>query len=146
MSKYYQGFYIPEHPEKYAGNVKEIVYRSGWELQTMIRFDRTPSVILWNSEGLAIPYRSPLDSKVHRYFPDFLIKVKDRTGAVKTYMIEIKPYTQTQLRTPKRQTRKFLNEVVTYSINRAKWAAAEEFCKGQGWIFQVITEKDTYFI
>lgn len=146
MKKYYQGRYTPEHPEKYAGNVNDIVYRSGWELQTMIRFDRTESVILWNSEGLAIPYRSPLDNEIHRYFPDFVIKVKDRTGQIKVYMIEIKPHAQTKLRTQKRNTRKFLSEVATFAVNTAKWAAAKEFCKGQGWIFEVLTEKDHPFI
>ena len=145
MKKYYQGRYTPENPKKYAGNVNQIIYRSGWELQVMVKFDRTDSVILWNSEGLAIPYRSPLDGEVHRYFPDFLIKVREKSGAIKTYLIEVKPHAQTQLRAQKRNTRKFITEVATYAVNRAKWAAAEEFCKDQGWTFQVITEKDQSF-
>lgn len=146
MKEYHQGIYTPENPQKYAGNVKQIIYRSGWELQAMIRFDRTESVVLWNSEGLAIPYVSPLDGQQHRYFPDFLIRVRDRHGVEKTWLIEVKPFAQTQLRTPKRNTRKFLNEVAQYSINRAKWAAAQEFCKDQGWTFRVITEKDENFV
>ena len=145
MTNYHQGRYKPENPQKYAGNVNQIIYRSSWELQVMIKFDRTDSVILWNSEGLAIPYLSPLDGEIHRYFPDFLIKVREKTGVEKTYLIEIKPHSQTHLRTQKRNTRKFLNEVATYSINRAKWAAADLFCKEQGWTFKVITEKDESF-
>lgn len=144
--QYHQGRYIPENPQKYAGNINEIVYRSGWELQMMIKLDRTPSVILWNSEGLAIPYVSPLDGRVHRYFPDMLIRVKDRSGITKTHLLEIKPHAQTQLRTPKRQTKKFLTEVTTYAVNKAKWEAAQEFCKDQGWEFHIITEKDHSFL
>lgn len=143
--KYYQGKYKPEHPEKYAGNVNDIVYRSGWELQVMIKLDRSPSVILWNSEGLEIPYRSPLDGRIHRYFPDMTVRVKDREGKIKTYLFEVKPHAQTELRTQKRNTKKYLNEVATYAVNRAKWAAAEEFCKDQGWNFQLITEKNNSF-
>jgi hypothetical protein len=141
MKHYHQGRYTPEHPEKYAGNPKDIVYRSSWELKVMVSLDRNPSVILWNSEGLAIPYRSPLDEKIHRYFPDLLVKVKNKDGRLHTILIEIKPHAQTELRTTKRNTRKFLNEAATYVVNRAKWAAAEEFCKDQGWEFKVLTEK-----
>lgn len=146
MKKYYQGRYKPENPKKYAGDVNEIIYRSGWELQLMTKFDRSDSVILWNSEGLVVPYRSPLDGEMHRYFPDFLIKVKDRGGKVKTWLIEVKPHGQTQLRSTNRNTRKFLHEAATFAVNQAKWAAAEEFCKDQGWTFQVITEKNHLFL
>jgi hypothetical protein len=112
----------------------------------MKQFDTSESVVLWNSEGIVVPYRSPLDGEVHRYFPDFLIKVKDRGGVVKTWMIEVKPHGQTQLRGTKRNTRKFLSEVATFAVNQAKWAAADEFCKDQGWTFQVITEKHHSFL
>lgn len=146
MSRYQQGRYTPEQPHKYAGNVHDIVYRSSWELKVMIRLDRDPAVVYWNSEGLAIPYRSPLDEKVHRYFPDFIFKVRARDGSLKTWICEVKPHAQTQLRTQKRNTRKFLSEVATYAVNQAKWKAAEEFCKDQGWFFQVLTEKGEKFV
>ncbi len=112
----------------------------------MNKFDQHPGVILWNSEGLAIPYISPIDGQQHRYFPDFLIRVQLSSGITNTYLIEVKPHAQTELRVPKRQTRKFLNEVKTYAINNAKWYAAREFCKEQGWTFQIVTEKDYQFI
>lgn len=143
---YIQGKFTPRYPEKYAGDVKNIVYRSGWELQIMTKLDMSPSVVLWNSEGLEIPYFSPVDNRMHRYFPDLLVKIKGKTGDISIYLIEIKPYSQTQLRTPKKQTRKFLNEVVTFATNKAKWNAAEKFCKEQGWTFRVLTEKDHSFI
>lgn len=144
--EYVQGRFTPRHPQKYAGNVKDIVYRSSWELQMMNKFDLHPNVILWNSEGLAIPYVSPVDGRTHRYFPDFLIKIQLPDGTTRTYLLEVKPHAQTQLRTPKRQTRKFIQEVATYAVNKAKWYAAEEFCKDQGWTFKVITEKEGSFI
>ena len=144
--QYNQGRFIPRNPHKYAGNIHDICYRSGWELQLMILFDTNESIVTWNSEGLAIPYYSPVDGKRHRYFPDFLVRVKDKHGNFKTFLLEVKPHAQTQLRTQGRQTRKLLNETVTFVTNQAKWAAAEEFCKDQGWTFKVITEKDHSFI
>lgn len=143
--EYHQGKFTPRHPEKYAGDVKNIIYRSSWELQVMSKLDLSPSVLLWNSEGLAIPYRSPVDGRMHRYFPDLLVKVRVATNITKTYLIEIKPHAQTELRTPKRQTKKFLAEVSTFAVNQAKWHAAKEFCLDQGWEFEVITEKNVQF-
>ena len=46
-------------------------------------------------EVIIIPYRSPVDGKVHRYFPDFYIKVTESMGYTKKYIIEIKPKKQT---------------------------------------------------
>ena len=111
MKKYHQGRFTPVNPKKYAGNVNDIVYRSGWERQLMIKFDTSPSVILWNSEGVVVPYRSPVDGEVHRYFVDFIIKVQSRDKTVKTWLIEVKPYAQTIPPTNRKRTRKFLNEV-----------------------------------
>lgn len=142
MSRYYQGRFTPVNPLKYAGNVNDIVYRSNWERQMMVKFDTEPSVVLWNSEGVVVPYRSPVDGRLHRYFVDFLIRVQDRKGIQRTYLLEVKPHAQTVLRAPRKQTRKFLAEVATYAINQAKWSAATAFCEEQGWTFQVITEKD----
>lgn len=146
MGHYLQGRFKPINPKKYAGDVNNIIFRSGWEFQLMTKFDTLDSVLTWNSEGLVIPYRSPLDGRVHRYFPDFLIKVKDRAGVVKTWLLEVKPHAQTQLRETNRNTRKFLVEAATYAVNQAKWKAADEFCKDQGWTFQVITEKHHSFL
>lgn len=146
MKKYYQGHYKPKNPKKYAGDINEIIYRSGWELQLMAKFDQSDSVVLWNSEGLVVPYRSPLDGEMHRYFPDFLIKVRYKDGTFKTWLLEVKPSNQTTLRGTNRHTRKFLNEAATFVVNQAKWAAAEAFCKDQGWTFQVVTEKNHLFL
>ncbi len=103
--------------------------------------DDNPNVIWWGSEELPIPYYSPVDKKKHRYFPDFIAKMRKADGTVMTYIIEVKPEKQTQPPTQKRKTKTFLQEAITYEINKAKWFAAEEFCKDHGWQFLILTEK-----
>jgi hypothetical protein len=139
----YKGFYKPKNPQKYKGDVSSIIYRSSWERSCMNYFDNNPSIIEWQSEELFIRYRSPIDGKVHRYFPDFKIKVKDSNGKIITYLIEVKPYYQTQPPTVKsRKTKRYINEVKTYGINTSKWHAAELYCADRGWRFQIITEHE----
>jgi hypothetical protein len=95
----------------------------------------------WGSEEFWIPYRSPVDNKVHRYFPDFIIKVKEQNGDIKTYVIEVKPKRQTmEPKVPKRKTKSWLYEMKTYAVNQAKWKAAQEFCADRLIEFKVITE------
>ena len=103
--------------------------------------DEHPGVIWWASEELPIPYKSPIDQKVHRYFPDFIAKIR-QTGKETTIVIEVKPFKQTQKPTQKRRTKRFLEEAATYAINQEKWRAADLFCKEHGWQFKIITEKD----
>ena len=90
----YKGLFKPKNPSKYKGNVNEIVYRSSWEKKMMIYCDTTASVVEWGSEELVIPYVSPWDGRYHRYFPDFYVKVKDRSGKLQKYIIEVKPKNQ----------------------------------------------------
>jgi hypothetical protein len=138
----YKGWFRPKNPNKYKGNANNIVYRSNWELQVMKQLDANPNVLWWASEELPIPYVSPVDNKVHRYFPDFIVRTKRKDGSEQTTIIEVKPYKQTIEPTRKRKTRTYLNEVVTYAVNVEKWKAAELFCKEHGWKFQIITEKE----
>jgi hypothetical protein len=142
----YKGKFTPRNPQKYRGNPTNIIYRSSWEARAMRYFDMTDNVLEWQSEELAIPYKSPIDGKWHRYFPDFIIKVKDKNSITKTLMIEIKPNHQTKQPIPKkigqRTTKKYLNEVVTYAINSRKWEAAQEYCKDRKWEFVILTEKE----
>lgn len=138
----YKGKFLPKNPQKYAGNVNNIIWRSTWERQVMGQLDLNENVLLWASEELVIRYLNPIDKKVHRYFPDFVVKVKTRTNEIKTYVLEVKPDAQTRQPTRKRKTKKFLSEAITYEINKAKWLAAEEFCKDRGWIFKLVTEHD----
>ena len=142
MSKTYKGKYRPKFPSKYLGDPTNIVYRSSWERQCMVYFDNNPNILEWGSEEIVIPYRSPLDRRVNRYFVDFIIKAKTSNG-IQTTLIEVKPFKQTQEpKIPKRKTKRFLNEVTTYLVNEAKWKAAQEFCKDRKWKFQIITENE----
>ena len=139
----YKGKFRPHNIKKYRGDHKGIIYRSLWELRFMRYCDNTPSILEWASEELIIPYRSPVDGKKHRYFPDFWLKVKTAEGEIKESVIEIKPKIQTK--PPKKRskvTRKYLREVKTWGINEAKWKAAEAFCKDRDWSLKIITEKD----
>jgi hypothetical protein len=138
----YKGWFRPKNPKKYKGDATNVVYRSNWELRVMKHFDEDPNVLWWASEELVIPYRSPVDQRMHRYFPDFIARVRQKTGKEKTIVIEIKPEKQTKKPIQKRQTRRFLEEAATYAINQEKWRAADIFCQKEGWDFMVLTEKD----
>jgi hypothetical protein len=143
MKKFLQGKYTPKFPEKYKGNPYEIYYRSSWERKFCTYCDLNENVLEWQSEEKCIPYRSPVDGKIHRYFPDFLIKVKDVNGSIKKYVIEIKPKKQTvPPPKPKRQTKKYIQEVYEYARNQSKWEAARDWCMDRGYEFKVITEKE----
>lgn len=135
----YQGKYTPSFPQKYKGNPRNIIYRSSWEYKFMKFCDITPTVLEWGSEEIFIPYISPVDGKRHRYFPDFYVKIKGKGK----YIVEVKPFYQTQEpKTQQRHTKKYIREVVTYSVNQAKWKAAEEFCADNSMQFMLITEKE----
>ncbi len=139
----YKGIFKPKNPNKYKGDHTNIIYRSSWECKFMDHLDRHPDVIQWASEEFSIPYLSPLDNRVHRYFPDFWVKMKNKEGVVETVVIEIKPKSQTIPPKPKTKvTRKYLNEVKTWGINSSKWKYAEQFCKDRKWKFQIITETE----
>ena len=139
----YKGKYRPSHPEKYKGNPMNIVYRSLWERKFMVYCDKNQNILEWASEEIAIPYRSPIDNRVHRYFPDFYMKVKETNGKIKNYVIEVKPAKQTiPPKKPKRQTKGYIREAYEYAKNQAKWKMAKEFCADRQWEFKVVTEKE----
>ena len=143
MAKSYQGYFKPKNPQKYKGDPTNIVYRSSWELKLMLYLDSHKDIVTWSSEEIFIPYRSPIDNKIHRYFPDFIVTKINKEGKKETALIEVKPAAQTM--PPKKQekvTRKYITEVTTWGINEAKWKAAVEYCKDRKWQFKVITEED----
>ena len=139
----YKRRYRVLNPSKYKGNLGEIVYRSSWELKFMVWCDRNASVLEWGSETVVIPYKSPVDNKLHRYFVDFYVKIKNKESKVTKYLVEIKPEKFTKPpEIPKKQTKKFIQEVFQYGTNQAKWKAANEFCQERGMKFLVLTEND----
>ena len=139
----YKGKYIPKNPQKYKGNPSQIIYRSLWERKFMVYCDRNDKVIEWGSEEVIVPYRSPWDGKIHRYFPDFYIKIEQSSGGVKKFIIEVKPEHQCKQpnKTPKKRTRKWYSEVKTWGINNAKWKSAKDWCANRGMEFKILTEK-----
>lgn len=139
----YKGKYQPSFPQKYKGNPSNIIYRSLWERKFMKYCDTNENILEWGSEEIVVPYRSPVDNRVHRYFPDFYIKFKDRNGKIKKYIIEIKPKKQcVEPKVQKKKTKGYIYEVVEYAKNQAKWAAAKEFCEDRQWQFKVFTEDE----
>lgn len=137
----YSGRFIPKNPKKYIGDSNNIIYRSSWECKVMNWLDQNDDIVSWASEELIIPYKSPVDNRFHRYFPDFLVKARTKDGKFKTLLIEVKPKKQTQEPEPrKRVTKQYINEVTTWGVNQAKWKAATEYCLDRGWEFKLITE------
>ena len=138
----YSGIYKPQNPSKYRGNPCRIIYRSLWERKFMNFCDNNPNIIEWGSEEVIIPYRCPTDGRVHRYYPDFYIKVKNKSGKTSKYIIEVKPKKQTKAPDlkPKRKTAAWKRSVNTYMKNCAKWRAAEEYCDDRMMKFMILTE------
>lgn len=135
--------FVPQNPQKYSGDISNIIMRSSWETRFASWCDKNPSIVRWSSEETVIPYVCPTDNKLHRYFIDFKIKVQQKDGSVRTYLIEIKPAKQTIPPVfPGRRTQKYLAESYGFIKNQAKWKAATEYAKDRGWEFKILTEKE----
>ncbi len=131
--------YIPVFPEKYVGDPTNIIMRSSWETRFASWCDKNPSIVRWSSEETIIPYRCPTDNLIHRYFVDF--KITTVNG--KTYLVEVKPKSQTQPPVyPGKKTQRYLTESLTFMKNQAKWKAADCYAKDRGWEFKIITEQE----
>ena len=141
----YKGKYSPKNPSKYMGNPTKVIYRSLWERKMMSWMDNNPSVLRWGSEEVIVMYVSPVDGKRHRYYVDFIMEAKNKKKEIETFLIEVKPKKQTSPPIkPKKKTKTFITETKAYSVNKAKWEAAEKVCVSRGWKFMIITE-DTLF-
>ena len=140
----YKGRYTPQNPKKYRGDYKNIIYRSLWERKFMVYCDQSDNIIEWGSEEVIIPYVSPLDGRIHRYFPDFYIKVKQASGKLKKFIIEVKPKKQCSPPNlnPNRRTKRWISEVRTWGVNEAKWKSAVDWCDNNGMEFKILTEDD----
>lgn len=141
--KYLQGTFNPQHPQKYKGS-QPIIYRSSLELKIFRWMDNNPNVLTWGSESVVIPYQSPLDQRIHRYFVDLVALLKDKEGNLKKLLIEIKPskfLTKPSI-SPRKSNKTVLYEQTQYVLNQAKWQAAEAWSKSKGYLFLILTEKD----
>jgi len=135
--------FIPTNPNKYSGDPTNIIMRSSWETRFARWCDTNPSVIKWISEEIVIPYRCSTDNRIHRYFVDFQIQIKDKSGSIKTYLVEIKPSKQTVPPVfPGKQTKRYLEESFNFIKNQSKWNAAKDYAKDRNWQFIIITEHE----
>lgn len=137
-----QGVYKPVNSMKFKG-AKHPRYLSSWELKFFKWCDRNPYVVQWSSESVHIPYMSPVDGKMHRYLVDNTVHIREGDKLVK-YLIEIKPSKQTrppsQHGNKKRST--MIYEAAQWGVNQAKWDSARRWANKNGYIFQIVTEKD----
>lgn len=131
------GKWKPKNTSKYVGDVDKIFYRSSWEVKFFNWCDLNPDIIQWCSEEIVIPYFDPASNKTRRYFVDFWIKIKTATG-IKKFLIEIKPdkFTKPPVQ-PKKKTKRYVEEVMQWLTNNAKWEAARKAC---------VNSTDTEFI
>lgn len=137
MAKTYKGKYRIKKPEKYSGDSSNVIYRSYWERQVFRWCEDRDDVVSWCSEETIIPYVCKTDNKVHRYFVD--LKIKFSSGRI--VLVEIKPQNQvTPPVKPKRQSKKYINEVLTYVKNESKWKAAHKYALDRGYHFEIWTE------
>ena len=135
----YSGKFVPKNPDKYRGDSSNIIYRSLWEFKLMKYLDDHTQIERWSSEEFCIPYRSPIDRKMHRYFPDFWVEKSNGEEMV----IEVKPKQHlVPPKKPKRQTVKYLREMKTFAVNQRKFEVAQEYCKNKGMKFQIMTQDE----
>ena len=137
----YKGKYKPQNPQKYNGDPTRIIYRSLWERKFMKFCDEKKSVLQWGSEEVVVPYRSPIDNMMHRYYVDFIVTLINKKGIKETCLIEVKP--KKQCKPPekkKRITKSYLCDLKNWGINSSKWKAAKEFAENRGWKFKILTE------
>jgi hypothetical protein len=140
-----KGRFTPRHPEKYVGNVNDIIYRSSWELSFMNFLDNNTSVVQWGSEIIPIPYRKPTTGRIHKYYPDFWVKYRKKDGTTVQEVIEVKPEKETKQPTTRGKKKKTqLYEAITWEINKAKWHSAKLFCDKYGMKFRIFTENKIF--
>jgi hypothetical protein len=139
----YKGKYKLKNPQKYKGDPTNVVWRSLWERKYMKYLDSNEHILEWSSEEIFIWYKSPIDNRPHRYFPDFYVKEQMSNGSIQKYLVEIKP--KKQLKPPKepqRRTKGYLSEVMEYAKNQSKWQYAREWCEDRQYGFKILTEDD----
>ena len=143
MSKFNQGYYKPVHPEKYVGDISKIRFMSSWELSFDRFLDNNPNVLKWSSEPFSIPYLKPTTGKVHKYFPDYYVEYKNKSGDLLREVLEIKPKSQTT-RSKTRNPKQKLYSDLMFAVNTAKWTHAQKWCEDRGLKFRILTEHSLF--
>ena len=137
-SRYSQGNYSVQNPEKFVGQ-KQPFARSSWEMAFMRFCDSHPNITKWASENVKIPYRHPFTGKITNYVPDFMVQYTDKNGSQHVELVEIKPSTQTSLKNARSR-----GDAMQTALNAAKWTAAQEWCQRKGIRFKVINEDQIF--
>jgi len=140
---YKQGQFIPRNKEKYRGSYP-LVMRSSWEFAVARYLDLNPSIIAWGSESVIVKYKDPTrGDTLHRYFIDFNCIAKKSDGTLQKLWIEVKPFHETRPPVKGRaNSKRYLNESMTYVRNQSKWHAAIAAANSCGAKFVILTEKD----
>jgi len=131
---------IDEHMKSYKeGHVN---YKSSLELSAIRYADFNKHITRWSLEPFAIKYLKPIDGKYHRYYIDLVLEFVSGDK----FLVEVKSSGETKPpRKPKKKTEKALinyqKALQTYYVNKAKWEAAEEFAKNNGFRFIILTEE-----
>jgi hypothetical protein len=144
-SKFRQGYYSLNNPDKYIGDPTKIIYRSSWEYRFCKFCDDNDSVVRWSSEPFGIKYMSPLDMKEHTYYVDFYMRVK-KGDFEEDCLVEIKP--EESLKKPifegiqtMQKLKNFNYAAKTFITNKAKFAAAKAYAESIGYKFIIVTEE-----
>lgn len=143
--EYKSGKFIPKNPEKYIGDIHNIIFRSSWEQRFCIYCDTNEFILKWSSEPLKIPYYNPLDKKDHQYNVDFYMKTLNTEGIEQEWIIEIKPEKQTKkpiyegnMTTEKLKA--YNRNMQIWITNQSKFKAAKLWAEQRGFRFGVINE------
>lgn len=139
------GKYEPTNPEKYVGDIHNIICRSSWEYRFCTYCDLNESILKWTSEPLYIDYYNPLDKKMHKYYVDFYVKSVKSDGSTEEWILEVKPERQTQkpiyegfMTTAKLKS--YNHKMQIYITNQAKFKAAVEWANKRGFKFKIVDE------
>jgi hypothetical protein len=140
-----QGYFTPNNPEKYTGDVTKIIYRSSWELKFLSYCDNTEAVIEYASEPTGIAYWNPILKKESIYWVDCYMATKSPEGAITKWIIEVKPNKyltppEPPTRLTEKATMSYAMHAKAYVINDAKFKAAKVYAKKNNMRFGIITE------
>ena len=146
--KYLNGKYKPTNIVKYIGDLDSIIFRSSWEFRFCQYCDLNQNIVKWSSEPLSIEYWSPIDKKMHRYHPDYYVKVLQKDGTTKDWILEIKPRNQYALeckpvitgKITEKKLKAYNDKLSVWIINRCKFEAAKKFAESIGYQFGTIDE------
>lgn len=144
-SRYKQGYFRPINEDKYASK-GPIIYRSGLEKKFCEYCDNNPNILQWSSEPIGIEYIHPVSKTVRTYYPDYLIKIRTKSGDIQVIMVEVKASNMLQV-PPKpskfannRKKIQWYKHYVSVEVNKAKCIYAAEFCRSRGFKYMFLTE------